>query len=89
VLLVGTPVLFASFCFAERFKARPAADLAFGWNLLGAVLGGLTEFFSMTLGFRALTLVAVAAYLGALLIGQRAIRGSESIYTGTGALVDA
>ena len=97
VLLVGTPVLFASFCFAERFKAKPAADLAFGWNLLGAVLGGLTEFFSMTLGFRALTLVAVAAYLGALLIGQRAIRGSESRLSdtslpagpGSGALVDA
>lgn len=30
-------------CFAARFRTRPAADLAFGWNLLGAVLGGLTE----------------------------------------------
>jgi hypothetical protein len=72
VLFVGTPILFASLCFASRFKSRPAADLAFGWNLLGAVLGGLTEFFSMALGFRTLTLVAMVAYLGAFLLAQRA-----------------
>ncbi|GMR11951.1 MAG: hypothetical protein BMS9Abin29_0137 [Gemmatimonadota bacterium] len=64
VLFVGTPIFFASICFALRFKARPAADLAFGWNLLGAVAGGLMEFFSMLVGLKALTLVAVAAYLG-------------------------
>jgi hypothetical protein len=71
VLYVGVPILFASLCFASRFKARPAADVAFGWNLLGAVVGGLAEFFSMSLGFRAMTLVAVAAYLIAFAIGTR------------------
>ena len=73
VLYVGAPIVFASLCFAARFKARPAADLAFGWNLLGAVLGGLTEFLSMALGFRALTLVAVVAYLLAFLAAKRNI----------------
>jgi hypothetical protein len=73
VLFVGAPILFASLCFAARFKIRPAADLAFGWNLLGAVLGGLTEFFSMAFGFKALILVALAAYLGAFIL---AFRGS-------------
>ena len=72
VLFVGTPVFFASLCFAARFKARPAADLAFGWNLLGAVLGGLAEFLSMAVGFRALTGLAIAAYLGAFLLARRA-----------------
>ncbi len=71
VLFVGTPVFFASLCFAARFKARPAADLAFGWNLLGAVLGGLAEFLSMAVGFRALTGLAIAAYLGAFLLARR------------------
>lgn len=70
VLYVGTPVLFASICFAERFEQRAAADLAFGWNLIGAVLGGLTEFFSMAAGFRALTLVAICAYLGVLVLAN-------------------
>ncbi len=71
LVFVGTPVFFASLCFAARFKARPAADLAFGWNLLGAVLGGLAEFLSMAVGFRALTGLAIAAYLGAFLLARR------------------
>jgi spermidine synthase len=79
VLLVGAPVLFASFCFAARFRTRASVDVAFGWNLLGAVFGGLFEFFSMAVGSSVLTLVAVAAYLGAFLIAARAPRrGAEA-----------
>lgn len=68
VLFVGTPVFFAASCFALRFKVREAVDLAFGWNLIGAVVGGLLEFFSMSMGLRALLLVAVCAYLGAFFL---------------------
>lgn len=75
VLYVGAPVLFASLCFAARFKVRRQANLAFGWNLLGAVLGGLTEFFSMAIGLSALMLVAVVAYMGAFLIARRTSGG--------------
>ena len=71
VLLVGGPIFFASVCFALRFRVRPAADIAFGWNLLGAVAGGLLEFFSMSLGLKALTLIAIAAYLTAFLVRSR------------------
>jgi hypothetical protein len=73
VLYVGAPILFASLCFAARFKVRPMANLAFGWNLLGAVLGGLTEFLSMAVGLRALMLVAVAAYLASFLLARRSV----------------
>ena len=71
VLMVGGPIFFASVCFALRFRVRPAADIAFGWNLLGAVAGGLLEFFSMSLGLKALTLIAIVAYLGAFLNRSR------------------
>lgn len=71
VLFVGSPVFFASVCFALRFKIRTSADLAFGWNLLGAVAGGLIEFFSMSLGLRALLLVATVAYMGTFLLRER------------------
>jgi hypothetical protein len=71
VLMVGGPIFFASVCFALRFRERPAADIAFGWNLLGAVAGGLLEFLSMSLGLKALTLIAVLAYLSAFLIRSR------------------
>lgn len=71
MVYVGVPVFFAALCFADRFRTRPSAHLAFGWNLLGAVFGGLLEFLSMSLGFRALTLVAIAAYLLVFLMAGR------------------
>jgi len=66
--LIGLPIFFASTCFALRFKTRAAVDLAFGWNLIGAVAGGLLEFSSMAIGFRNLALVALVAYVGAFVI---------------------
>jgi hypothetical protein len=71
ILFVGLPIFFASICFAIRFRNRNAQEIAFGWNLLGAVVGGLLEYISMSLGFRALTLVAMVAYLLAFLIGRQ------------------
>jgi len=63
ILFVGTPIFFASICFALVFRDEPATDVAFGWNVLGAVVGGLIEFSSMAIGLKALTLVALASYL--------------------------
>ena len=40
-----------------------SAFLGLGWNLLGAVVGGLMEFASMLTGFRNLLLFAMAIYL--------------------------
>lgn len=71
VLTVGTPIFFASMCFASLFATRENADIAFGWNLLGAVCGGLLEFLSMSIGLRALLLIALAAYLAAMLLWMR------------------
>ncbi|MEX0891836.1 MAG: hypothetical protein WEB88_06655 [Gemmatimonadota bacterium] len=71
VLYVGVPIFFAAVCFAVRFNTRSAVDVAFGWNLLGAVAGGLLEFLGMATGLKALTLVAVAAYLLAFALAAR------------------
>jgi hypothetical protein len=68
---VGGPIFFAASCFALVFRSRPRAAVAFGWNLLGAVAGGLLEFVSMAVGLKALLLVALAAYLAAALIHRR------------------
>ena len=67
VLFVGLPAFFAALCFAALFKLRPDSTVAFGWNLLGAVAGGLLELSAMALGFKALHLVALVAYLIAYL----------------------
>jgi spermidine synthase len=77
VLTVGTPIFFSSLCFASMFIMRTNADLAFGWNLLGAVCGGLLEFLSMAVGLRALLLIALAAYLMAMLLWMRSQSKSD------------
>jgi hypothetical protein len=69
---VGTPIFFAAACFALLFRDRPEANTAFGWNLLGAVAGGLAEFASMITGIRALYLLVLVAYLGVVLLRVRA-----------------
>jgi hypothetical protein len=43
--------------------------MAVGSNILGAVVGGLSESFSMLLGFRYLLLLAIAFYLFSALFG--------------------
>ncbi|MCS6852550.1 MAG: methyltransferase domain-containing protein, partial [Gemmataceae bacterium] len=78
-LLVFAPILFAGIIFAVAFSRTASADVAFGWNIAGAMLGGLAENASMLWGFRYLLLVAVAFYLLAGLwgwgMGRAAARG--------------
>jgi SAM-dependent methyltransferase len=71
IAYVGLPVFFASICFAILFREREHAETAFGWNMLGAVFGGLLEFSSMALGLKAITLLAIVAYLVAILYRRR------------------
>jgi len=68
LLFVGTPIFFAAICFALLFRDSEATDLAYGWNVLGAVIGGLIEFFSMLIGLKALTLVALVSYVIAVVV---------------------
>lgn len=78
ILFVGGPIFFASACFAALFTKRASPGAAFGWNLLGAVAGGLAEFLSMSLGMRALLLVALLAYLTAALIRLRNAKAAQA-----------
>jgi hypothetical protein len=53
------------------------ADLRFsgaalGWNLFGAVFGGMLETTSQATGMRALTLMAVGLYVGSWIARQKA-----------------
>jgi len=63
IALVHTPVFFASTCFALRFAECVRPRLAFGWDLLGAVAGGLGGFLSMAIDLKALLYIVLAAYL--------------------------
>src|SRR2546426_4188704 len=61
-LLVLTPVLFAGVIFAASFKRTAEPDRAFGFNIAGAMAGGLAEYSSMLVGFRYVVLVAILFY---------------------------
>jgi hypothetical protein len=78
ILFVGTPIFFAAIAFALQFRDENEADIAFGWNLLGAVAGGLLEFTSMAIGLKALSLIALGAYLMAFAFRRRALARASS-----------
>lgn len=61
--LIFAPILFAGVIFAVSFSKSAEPDRDFGANTAGAMLGGLTEYSSMLLGFQYLVLVAVAFYI--------------------------
>lgn len=77
-VLVALPIFFAGLCFAARFKTRTSVDLAFGWNVLGAVAGGLLENLSMLLGLKALALVALGAYLFSFSLSGEGVKAGDS-----------
>ena len=62
-LLTLGPMFFAGVIFARTFRAAANPDQAFGSNVAGSVLGGLSEAASMLVGFRYLPLLAIAFYL--------------------------
>jgi SAM-dependent methyltransferase len=61
--LLTLPILFAGMIFSTFLSRTAVASRALGSNILGAVMGGLAEYFSMILGNRAIALIALAAYI--------------------------
>ena len=70
-LLAALPVGFAGVIFSSIFARSARPDASLGANLLGAVVGGCLEFLSTVTGLRALTLLALAFYLVAMLLLRR------------------
>ncbi len=71
ILVVPLPIFFAGLIFSTTFRnsADPAA--AFGANLIGATVGGFTEYLGMAVGLHALSLFVMAAYLASFLTQRR------------------
>jgi Spermine/spermidine synthase domain len=61
-LLTFLPIYFANLIFSAIFKDQKFAEHIFGWNLLGATLGGVLEYSSMAFGYNALSLMVLACY---------------------------
>jgi spermidine synthase len=77
--LNALPVAFAGVVVSTLLARSASMAAALGSNLLGSVLGGCLEYLSMYAGLRALALLALALYLGALALHLRSLRqGSAS-----------
>jgi hypothetical protein len=63
-VLTFSPIFFANVIFSTVFRSVPVPEEVFGWNLIGATLGGALEYASMRVGYRALALVVALLYLG-------------------------
>jgi hypothetical protein len=65
------PVLFASLIFSTLFRTTADAPSALGANLIGATVGGFTEYLSMATGTRPLWVIIAAAYLASMVFAWR------------------
>jgi SAM-dependent methyltransferase len=71
VTLMTAPLFFAGLVFADAFADSTSPGFALGWNVFGAVVGGMTESVSYVLGIPALVPVAAVFYVLALWPGRR------------------
>jgi hypothetical protein len=76
--LNALPVAFAGVVVSTLLARSANMAAALGANLLGAVVGGCLEYLSMYAGLRALALLALALYLGALALHLRSSRAAAS-----------
>lgn len=70
-LLAFAPVFLANIIFTNSFRDSETADSAFAWNLLGIMIGGGMEYFSMLIGYRMLLVPVILFYACALLLRNR------------------
>jgi spermidine synthase len=65
------PVFMANLVFACNFRDSREATNAYAANMLGAILGGMTEYLSMVMGYNNLLLIVAAFYVAAFMLFMR------------------
>ena len=76
-LVSFSPMLFASLIFSQTFSLEKKSALGFGYNMIGAMIGGMLEYGSMLYGYHKLLYVIALAYILALLANY--LRSKENI----------
>jgi hypothetical protein len=71
VTLAFLPIFTANLVFTQRFKDTAHSTMAFGANLLGAMVGGLLEYSALITGYRNLLILVAVSYGLAFLSGRR------------------
>jgi spermidine synthase len=71
-VVVFLPIFFAGLVFGVAFRDSARPDIDFGWNIAGAIFGGLAENASLVVGFNHLLFVAIGFYALSALLRPRA-----------------
>jgi hypothetical protein len=66
--IIPLPIFFAGLIFSSTFRESRDPSFSFGSNLLGAMIGGFTEYLGMVTGLKALLLVVILFYLASLVV---------------------
>jgi SAM-dependent methyltransferase len=69
--LIFAPVFLANVIFSNSFRETELADVAFASNLLGIMVGGMLEYFSMLVGYHMLLVAVIAFYFLAMVLRRR------------------
>jgi len=72
--VTAVPLFFAGMLFSQIFQNRQEPTTSLGYNLMGAICGGLLEYSSMALGTKNLYLLALVLYILAFLVHGREIK---------------
>jgi hypothetical protein len=72
-------VFFAGIVFGMAFRDSRQPDVDYGSNIGGIILGGLSEYLSLVVGFDHLLLIAVGFYVASAVFRRRAIAGAAAI----------
>jgi len=62
IALLFSPIFFANLIYSRLFRDTSQANLAFGANLLGTMLGGSMEYVALYVGYHDLVLLAAIFY---------------------------
>ena len=64
--MVPLPIFFAGLIFSTTFRQGSNPSSFFGANLIGAMIGGFSEYLSMIVGNQNLMFLIIGAYLVSL-----------------------
>ncbi|MBA2663778.1 MAG: spermidine synthase [Bradymonadaceae bacterium] len=80
VALTFSPIFFANMVFSRSFAESEKSAHAFGWNILGVMVGGTLEYASMAVGYNSLLILVAIFYALAFLTSLRAFgKASASV----------
>jgi spermidine synthase len=70
-LLAFVPIFLANIVFSRSFRDTEMADIAFGSNLLGSMVGGVCEYLALINGYQSLLILVIVFYCVAFFFWQR------------------